>query len=462
MASTIQLKTGTGSAIPSALSQGEVGINIDNGLIYYGSGSGNVVKQLESFTHITASGNISASGGGTHVLGGNLEVYGSIRSIGSDVTLENGNITLSGDISGSSTSTGSFAHIVTEGETIEFRSAGTKIGQLKVDDTTGFSFDTGDGSDRKPVRLGSLQTKDVAVTGHITASGNISSSGNIIASDIEIFNNASVDGALTTPRINGIGGSLYIVNSINAIGHITASGAISASGTIIGTLGTAAQTNITSVGTLSDLTVSGDITANGNIVGDDTTDITNIRYIYADRLIHDGDTDTKIGWGDDTYALDVGGTTQMNVDVTGSRINSVHLNTYDTGSLALESNGGSIGDIVKFGGTSTTAGSLYYLGGNGQWASAQANAAGTATSSLAMAVGTDSDTDGMLLRGFINPNAMDAAASIGAPLYMSDTHAGRTQGSAPSSTGDIVRIVGYKYGADLIYFNPSNDFIIHA
>jgi hypothetical protein len=39
MASTIQLKTGTGSAVPSSLTQGELAINIDNGLIYYGSGS---------------------------------------------------------------------------------------------------------------------------------------------------------------------------------------------------------------------------------------------------------------------------------------------------------------------------------------------------------------------------------------------------------------------------------------
>ena len=62
MASTIQLKTGTGSAVPSSLTQGEVAINVDNGLIYYGSGSVNSVKQLESFTHITASNNISASG----------------------------------------------------------------------------------------------------------------------------------------------------------------------------------------------------------------------------------------------------------------------------------------------------------------------------------------------------------------------------------------------------------------
>ena len=62
MPSIIQLKTGTGSAVPSALVQGEVAINVDNGLWYYGSGSGQDVKKLESFTDITASGNISSSG----------------------------------------------------------------------------------------------------------------------------------------------------------------------------------------------------------------------------------------------------------------------------------------------------------------------------------------------------------------------------------------------------------------
>jgi len=62
MASIIQLKTGTGSAAPSSLAQGEVAINIDNGLFYFGSGSGEAVKSLESFTNITASNNISASG----------------------------------------------------------------------------------------------------------------------------------------------------------------------------------------------------------------------------------------------------------------------------------------------------------------------------------------------------------------------------------------------------------------
>jgi hypothetical protein len=77
MASTIQLKTGTGSAVPSSLTQGEVGINITNGLVYYGSGSGNTVKQLESFTHITASGDISASG---YIYGRQFEQLDSVCS----------------------------------------------------------------------------------------------------------------------------------------------------------------------------------------------------------------------------------------------------------------------------------------------------------------------------------------------------------------------------------------------
>jgi len=62
MASIIQLKTGTGSAAPSSLAQGEIAINIDNGLFYFGSGSGEAVKSLDTFTNITASNNISASG----------------------------------------------------------------------------------------------------------------------------------------------------------------------------------------------------------------------------------------------------------------------------------------------------------------------------------------------------------------------------------------------------------------
>ena len=81
MASIIQLKTGTGSAAPSSLAQGEVAINIDNGLFYFGSGSGEAVKSLDTFTNITASNNISGSG----------QIIGSTGSFAQTViTLESG------------------------------------------------------------------------------------------------------------------------------------------------------------------------------------------------------------------------------------------------------------------------------------------------------------------------------------------------------------------------------------
>ena len=141
--------------------------------------------------NITASGGISSSGKAIFGLPGAKmihEFYGKIKVIGSDVTIGDGHITASGNISSSGDisagpgSTGSFDHIITQGSTIEFKDGNTKIGQLKVDDTTGFSFDLADGSDRKPVRLGDLDAKSIdgvnlTIENHITASGRISASG---------------------------------------------------------------------------------------------------------------------------------------------------------------------------------------------------------------------------------------------------------------------------------------------
>ena len=204
----------------------------------------------------------------------------------------------------------------------------------------------------------------------------------------------------------------------------------------------------------------GDITANGNIVGDDGTDITNIESIFCNRIFHDDDLDTSLVFGTNELTIKAGNTSVFESTITGSILPNVHQNIYDTGSVALAADS-AIGDIVKFGGSTTVAGGMYYLKGDGTWALTQANAVGTATSSIAIAVGTNSTTHGMCLRGFVNPFT-DPGAGTGNPVYMSDTETGRMLATAPSSTGDIVRIIGYQYGPNLIYFNPSNDYIVHA
>ena len=142
-------------------------------------------------------------------------------------------------------------------------------------------------------------------------------------------------------------------------------------------------------------------------------------------------------------------------------VSSVIANTnriFNTGSSALASDGGALGDVVKFGGTTTTAGGLYYLNSSGGWTLAQANAGGTSTGSLAVALGTNSTTDGMLLRGFVNPSSL-SDAGIGAPVYVASASAGRFSGLPSQQTGEIVRVVGHAYGTDLVYFHPSNNWI---
>tara|TARA_Y100001970_G_C13543686_1_gene513530 strand:- start:33 stop:494 length:462 start_codon:yes stop_codon:yes gene_type:complete len=120
------------------------------------------------------------------------------------------------------------------------------------------------------------------------------------------------------------------------------------------------------------------------------------------------------------------------------------------------------GDVVKFGagpsGGSTTAGKLYYLDTDGQWELADADALTTSGVLLAIAVGTDPSTDGMLIRGLFDMHSnFIGTFNEGVPVYVSTT-AGSISVSAPSGGGDIVRIVGFcTTTANVIYFNPSNN-----
>lgn len=117
------------------------------------------------------------------------------------------------------------------------------------------------------------------------------------------------------------------------------------------------------------------------------------------------------------------------------------------------------GDIIKFGSGSTVQGELCYLTSSGTWVAADADATGTAGGVLlAIALGTDPDVDGMLLRGMFTLD--HDPGTVGDELYVSTT-AGDVTSTAPSGTGDIVRVVGYCLDSTngQIWFNPSNDFI---
>ena len=61
MATIIIRNSATSGSIPSSLVQGEFAINVTDGRLFYGSGSGNVVKEFSAGTSISASYALTAS-----------------------------------------------------------------------------------------------------------------------------------------------------------------------------------------------------------------------------------------------------------------------------------------------------------------------------------------------------------------------------------------------------------------
>ena len=229
MASTIQLKTGTSSAVPANLSQGEVAINIDNGLFYYGSGSGNVTKKLKEFTNITASSHISSSGGsiyGQRVYEMNTSISSIYASVNGNAniitvgalnagtiepgfgTIDNGasNITTTGTLSagqinlnegqkiifnvdGNETSfiqgVSNNVRIDADDDLLLYADDDIKIGRGTSDQYAWF-YGNLSPDEKKFTMSGSINTLAGGTAGgHITASGNISASGLILGRQYE-------------------------------------------------------------------------------------------------------------------------------------------------------------------------------------------------------------------------------------------------------------------------------------
>ena len=157
----------------------------------------------------------------------------------------NTHITASGDISASSGTitalTGSFNHIITDDETLEFRSktSGARIGKLKFSPTDGLDVQDSAGARAKMrAARGEFLSLEVGPTGlnslgSITASGDISASGRFIGDGsglTNVFENTAVSASLST-RISAneaITAKTLISGStqISAFGFVSQSGGI--------------------------------------------------------------------------------------------------------------------------------------------------------------------------------------------------------------------------------------------
>ena len=274
MASTIQLKTGTSGA-PSNLTNGEVAINVNDGLFYYGSGSGNVTQQLDSFTHITASGNISSSGqiesaqkfmaNGLTVINndGTTTVFGTTNkteidgtSIKLDAAVTASVISASGTIFTGNIKTPDHTAGNVTGTPITIKAgrgfgSGATAGTLFL--RTGQGMGTGLGGDitLQPGGGGSALSKTsgsinltstkININGPITASGNINTTGIYQVDGVNAIDYAS------STHLFGSNTSFTKLRSTKGIemtAPVTASSNISASGNVVGVKGQFSQIEI--------------------------------------------------------------------------------------------------------------------------------------------------------------------------------------------------------------------------
>ena len=177
MASTIQIKRGTGSAVPTGLEDGELAINLDNGKLYFGSGSTSI--NSFRFENLTAE-NYIVSSSVTNITTQELSGSTNFGNTADDTHTFIGNITASGDISSSGNITVNSLNATTN-ITASNISLGANIIHTGDPDTS-ISF----GVNSIRFQAGGFDLFDAKSTGldiskNITSSANISSSGTIIA-----------------------------------------------------------------------------------------------------------------------------------------------------------------------------------------------------------------------------------------------------------------------------------------
>mgnify|MGYP006908240878 CR=1 FL=1 len=131
---------------------------------------------------------------------------------------------------------------------------------------------------------------------------------------------------------------------------------------------------------------------------------------------------------------------------------------YVVRSSALASAGDHEGLVMKVGdaGNTLTAGTVYYFNATQtDWVAASNAAEGTAKGILGIALGSSGTADGVLIQGVYY--YANAAGVTGDVLFLGT--AGALTATAPTSDGEILRVMGQNIDDNIVMFNPSQDFV---
>lgn len=177
---------------------------------------------------------------------------------------------------------------------------------------------------------------------------------------------------------------------------------------------------------------------------------------------------TGVGSGDMTKAVydpnDDGKIDYAELVVTLTDILTDTMGETDTLKLdaALSADGKYNGvSIVGTAGTNLAFGQVvYFASADSKWELTDADAEATTKPQIGIIIvaGNEDASVTVMLSGYIREDDWDWA-TVGAPLFLDTTTAGGLTETAPSGSGDCVRVAGYVVDANTIYFNPSPDWI---
>ena len=170
----------------------------------------------------------------------------------------------------------------------------------------------------------------------------------------------------------------------------------------------------------------------------------------------------SMGAGNDaTFTHD--GTTGLVIEANPISLSgSKGVSTLMTPAIADYVDNECVGEIIHLGSATTVAGHLYFFHTNGVWYTTDSdNVDYGGTELLAVALGTNSGTHGMMVRGITRVASanVEGTPALGVSVYISESHTAQFDFTAPSGGSDYVRRLGHCLAIDsgnvLLLFNPS-------
>jgi len=373
-----------------------IGSIITTNITASGNISASGILSIPGFTNVSASLAAATGGGGgdiTAVTAGNgLTGGGSSGDVtltvgaGTGVTVNSGDVAIGQDVA--TTANVIFNHITASGNISSSNTTHTKFLRLpqttgnvsegaiyfgsSLSDNNGYIYDDGNnlqlGYNDTDIFQVNDSTPQVAISGDlkvfgggagtITATGNISASGNFLGAQLKSHNkivglyHAGSDtvrlaDSSTPTRVYGT--SINLTEAPVTASIISSSGTITGN-SIVGTLATAAQTNITSVGILGSLTMGGDIDMDGNTVTMNSGQVDGASEISSNsfRMGAGGETTPSLAFTSDSntglYGINVdtlgivaGGTQKISIGTTTTAFsdNKVSISAADGDGAAL-------------------------------------------------------------------------------------------------------------------------------